>query len=279
MTELYFGGRRCGKTAMMIRKSAETRLPIVVPSGMRGDALMAQAREMGLNIPTPITIYQLHNGKIRGTLTKMDGVYVDDLNAFIEKLFAGINVKACTVNADDLRIYAHNDAIESLYPSTMLAEYCKYDIEATYAMLSRRYDDLISRKKSIPEISKVIYNDPATIVIWKDGSKTVVKSQNSEPYDPEKGLAMAISKKALGNEGSYYDTFKKHLPEIKKPENKCTIELKVTGNATDAIKRVEESLKNAGKHAEYATKALERAAKSLENDGKRAKKTTTVKNP
>lgn len=65
-----------------------------------------------------------------------------------------------------------------------------------------------------PSIRKVIFNDPATIVFWDDGSKTVVKCSN-ESYDPEKGLAMAISKKALGNQGRYYETFKKWIPESK----------------------------------------------------------------
>lgn len=64
----------------------------------------------------------------------------------------------------------------------------------------------------LPGIVKVIFNDPATIVIWEDGSKTVVKC-DCESFDPEKGLAMAISKKALGNIGNYYETFKTWLPE------------------------------------------------------------------
>lgn len=53
-------------------------------------------------------------------------------------------------------------------------------------------------------IKKVIFNDPATIVIWRDDTKTVVKAVN-EPFDPEKGLAMAIAKKAFGNQGNYYN--------------------------------------------------------------------------
>ena len=61
-------------------------------------------------------------------------------------------------------------------------------------------------------IKNVIFNDPATIVFWNDGTKTVVKAENEE-FDPEKGLAMAISKKVLGNKGNYYETFKKWLPE------------------------------------------------------------------
>lgn len=62
-------------------------------------------------------------------------------------------------------------------------------------------------------IKKVIHNDPATIVYWLDDSKTVVKCGENDIYDPEKGLAMAIAKKFLGNKGNYYDTFKKWLPE------------------------------------------------------------------
>lgn len=66
--------------------------------------------------------------------------------------------------------------------------------------------------KPLPKIKNVIFNNPATIVLWADGTKTVVKVQNNESFDPEKGLAMAISKKALGNKGNYYNTFTKWLP-------------------------------------------------------------------
>lgn len=62
------------------------------------------------------------------------------------------------------------------------------------------------------KIKKVIFNNPATIMFWKDGTKTVVKASNEE-FDPEKGLAMAIAKKALGNEGNYFNEIKKWLPE------------------------------------------------------------------
>ena len=65
----------------------------------------------------------------------------------------------------------------------------------------------------LPEIKDVIFNEPATIILWADGTKTVVKCQEGEGYDPEKGMAMAISKKVLGNKGNYYEVFKKWLPE------------------------------------------------------------------
>ena len=77
---------------------------------------------------------------------------------------------------------------------------------------------------SAPSIKKVIFNYPATIVLWSDGSKTVVKCQDGDIYDPEKGLAMAISKKALGNKGNYCNEFKKWLPEDEEEEG--TVELR-----------------------------------------------------
>ena len=72
------------------------------------------------------------------------------------------------------------------------------------------------------KIKNVIFNPPATIVFWSDGTKTVVKAKESETYDSEKGLAMAISKKALGNRGNYYNTFSKWVPkdEVENEEDK-----------------------------------------------------------
>lgn len=73
----------------------------------------------------------------------------------------------------------------------------------------------MSKTKKVT-IKKVIFNDPVTIVIWSDKTKTIVRTQGCDIYDPEKGLAMAISKKMLGdNKGNYYNEFKKWLPEEK----------------------------------------------------------------
>ena len=57
-------------------------------------------------------------------------------------------------------------------------------------------------------IKNVIFSGPATIVLWSDGDKTIVKKSDCEAeMDKEKGLAMAIIKKAYkdaGKEGSYF---------------------------------------------------------------------------
>lgn len=68
----------------------------------------------------------------------------------------------------------------------------------------------------IPEVREIRYNGPATIIFWKDGTKTVVKVQPEEIcYDPDKAFAMAVCKKLFGNK------FNRHLTEAQKAFNKC----------------------------------------------------------
>ena len=55
--------------------------------------------------------------------------------------------------------------------------------------------------ETMPEIKKVIINPPATIIIWKDGTKTVCKSY--EEYDQEVGVAMCIAKKYFGSRNQF----------------------------------------------------------------------------
>ena len=65
---------------------------------------------------------------------------------------------------------------------------------------------------SFVSIKRVIYNDPATIVFWSDDTKTVVKRQKNDKgkyvdkFDKEKGLALCIAKKALGNMSNFNNT-------------------------------------------------------------------------
>lgn len=96
------------------------------------------------------------------------------------------------------------------------------DVRTIYNMVRYKKEDIkkkerkpMSKTKKVT-IKKVIFNDPVTIVIWSDKTKTIVRTQGCDIYDPEKGLAMAISKKMLGdNKGNYYNEFKKWLPEEK----------------------------------------------------------------
>ena len=96
-------------------------------------------------------------------------------------------------------------------------KYDYYENDIRYVPYSDIYNRIISntqtpKQKAMNSITKVIFNDPATIVIWSDGTKTVVKCDERDEFDPEKGLAMAICKKHFGG-GFYNDIFKKWIPE------------------------------------------------------------------
>lgn len=112
--------------------------------------------------------------------------------------------------------------IKTPEPRLSYADYSRYykadhDVELDrifYHILNSRYGIRTTTMNYIPEIKNVIFNPPATIVFWQDGTKTVVKAMN-EVYDPEKGLAMAIAKRALGNQGNYYNIIKKWVGTTK----------------------------------------------------------------
>ena len=70
------------------------------------------------------------------------------------------------------------------------------------------------------EIKEIVINEPAMIIFWKDGTKTIVKAQEGEAFDEEKGLSMAYAKKALGNNYAAYGRFKQRLKHAKRPKER-----------------------------------------------------------
>ena len=154
------------------------------------------------------------------------GIYItvstttDDINSFVfrceELIMAQFEFEKRTVffNLDVASLYPRVIPDKHKHDSIDALRYVLKDAkERDKLYLNEKWREIRQKKREnkIPEITRVIFNKPATIVFWADGTKTVVKSQGKEKYDKEKGLAMAISKKVFGNEGSYYDTFKKFL--------------------------------------------------------------------
>lgn len=136
----------------------------------------------------------------------------------------------------DIKSVTHNKVACSAYPKIngymdtdeAITKYILNDIDITnelYAQFTLNHKEwekkCIMSKLNVATIKSVIFNDPATIVFWLDGTKTVVKAEN-EKYDPEKGLAMAIAKRALGNEGNYYNVFRKWLPKEEEEKTEKT---------------------------------------------------------
>lgn len=85
------------------------------------------------------------------------------------------------------------------YPVVKLT--CTYEREDLYRPVSEDVKKKYARTKVPANMRKksVVFNPPATIVLWEDGTKTVVKCDERDKYDPKYGLALCYMKKALGN--------------------------------------------------------------------------------
>ena len=71
---------------------------------------------------------------------------------------------------------------------------------------------------SLPKPRKLIVNGPATIVLWSDGTKTVSKCNKDEPFDPEKGVAIAIAKRFVSG-NKLHRMFDDALSQINDSDN------------------------------------------------------------
>lgn len=69
----------------------------------------------------------------------------------------------------------------------------KYYIEADYVHF-RDYDAVIGC--GLPQ--QVVFNDPATVAFWEDGTKTVVKASKDDKFDKKMGLLTAFFQKYSG---------------------------------------------------------------------------------
>lgn len=71
----------------------------------------------------------------------------------------------------------------------------------SYGRTGVKYCDYYSERKQRMKkpivIKNVIFNDPATIVFWSDGTKTIVKCGKHDTYDPEKVLLWRLLKGLL----------------------------------------------------------------------------------
>lgn len=116
-----------------------------------------------------------------------------------------------------------DDAVDSLtYLTTTTADLTAYTSSplTTYEwkVSDLCFTSTIEKTKSeLPE--RVIFSDPATILIWENGDKTVVKTSKGDKYNPLYGFLMAYFKYTSGLNSSKRDKyFKKIMEENEKNE-------------------------------------------------------------
>lgn len=98
----------------------------------------------------------------------------------------------------------------------IVEEYAKWTRKDTdYGCFIKKEPKVICSPK-VAKVKKVIFNNPATIIFWDDKTKTVVKCQEGDTYDKEKGFVMAYLKKMLGNKNEFNKEIHKWVKEESK---------------------------------------------------------------
>ena len=87
--------------------------------------------------------------------------------------------------------------LDGIFGNSTAIEELKRMQKETNMRSSNGIENSIVRKKF--EYKKIIFNPPATIVLWQDGTKTVVKCGERDKFDKEKGIALCFMKRGLGN--------------------------------------------------------------------------------
>ena len=164
--------------------------------------------------------------RLKHELTVLDGYCVDD-NCFKFEIGEEVFHKLLTITNTYHDIFFDTN----LRPGGTIFG-VPFEVQSELIFLANMvdliYDDSLMQLKSLSnytyriksvkekvEIKKVIFNGPCTIVSWSDGDRTIVRC-NSEDFDKEKGLAMAITKKFLGtnkSKSNYNDIFKKWIKD------------------------------------------------------------------
>lgn len=128
---------------------------------------------------------------------------MSDFNTFKKSDNKKYFIKKFVTESDPYYVYSSNRW--SFNPADTIADTIRKRIDEEFMY--------ISTVAKYFRIKKVIFNNPATIIYWKDGTKTVVKCGKDDTYSEETGLALCFMKKALGNKGNYNNTFKKYIKE------------------------------------------------------------------
>ncbi len=96
MTEIIAGKRQSGRSTALIRKSAETGIYILVANRKRAEHLALLARDLGYNIPFPVTLQDYLRCRFAGSCIRREGIFIDDVDDVVEELFNPIEIKAVT---------------------------------------------------------------------------------------------------------------------------------------------------------------------------------------
>ena len=148
----------------------------------------------GMLIPVKIMDIEHEESVYAGSKTTFKGLVVDANSLSTTEL-----VKSAKAAANS--VYGVQGFRDGCHPSTRYNDPTPTALRTldTYATASDvMLMPCVVKAPNPFDIERVIFNDPATIVFWKNGDKTIVVSRNAEMYDMETDLALCFTLRRLG---------------------------------------------------------------------------------
>lgn len=119
-TQITIGDRRSGKTTKLIKRSAEEGSYILAASKAQANIIFKQAKDMGLNIPYPITPSDVSKGMgIRGTNIRRKGVLIDEGLELLRAFLISIPIREVILTNNDNIAYLHKPSKDFMMPATL----------------------------------------------------------------------------------------------------------------------------------------------------------------
>lgn len=115
--------------------------------------------------------------------------------------------------------------------------------------------------KPVPK--KVKFSGPATIILWEDGTKTVVKCQKEDVWSDEVGIVMCYMKKMLGNKGNFNNIFREAMKvaEVQTKKEELTSSTAIEGESyySSALDSMKQNINEINEFMKDAADALDKA--------------------
>lgn len=96
MTELIMGSRCSGKTTELIKRSATDGIYILTATRKQAEYIFDQAKQLGYEIPFPVTLAEFQYDHFRGSAIRREGVLIDEVGWLLSYIFDGIPIRGVT---------------------------------------------------------------------------------------------------------------------------------------------------------------------------------------
>ena len=101
----------------------------------------------------------------------------------------------------------------------LVGDLLRFVVQQKMKPVNVTFTNSIGDANKTPTTTKIIFNDPATIVFWDDGTKTVVKRSAKTPFDEHAAYTAALAKK-LYKSNSAVHRLVDSVKEYQKPKEK-----------------------------------------------------------